>query len=129
MKLDPNCVRDILILCEDTPFLSEDMTWEPVSLSYFTEHLPQYPCNQIAYTLYQLDDADYINASVLDGDNQLIDICVHGLTYSGHELIDSIRPAKVWNKIDKTISELSSISLPILQDIGSRFLIDLLTNH
>lgn len=129
MKLDSSCVRDVLILCEDTPFLSEDLIWESVTLKYFVKHLPQYSKSQIAYTLIQLNDAEYINATIFEYDDGVSDIVVNRLTYAGHELIDTIRPEKVWQKISKSISEISNISLPILQEIGSHFLIEFLTHH
>ena len=126
MKLEPNCVRDVLIMCEDTPFLSENLQWNPVRLSFFSQELYQYPKNQIAYTILQLTNANYIDAHVLDSDECIIDIIVYGLTYSGHELIDTIRPEKVWCKIGKLFDEIGNMSLPVLQDIASHFLIELL---
>lgn len=129
MKLDTNCVRDILILCENSTFLSDDLSWNPLHIANFSQELFQYSKNQIAYTLLQLADAEYINAHILDCDNGIIDILVYGLTYKGHELVDTIKPKKVWTKLSSLINEVSDISLPILQDVASQFLIELLTKH
>lgn len=128
MKLDLKCVRDILMLCEDFDFLSYDLEWVPLSLHYFLQKLPCYKKNQIAYTLIQLDEAGYINAQSVCYDDGIGDIFVERLTYAGHELIDTIRPKSVWDKMSKTISELSEISLPVLQELASHFLIESLTH-
>ena len=128
MKLEPKCVRDILMFCEDYDFLSEDLTWSPLSLYKFSQSLPSYNKNQIAYTLIQLNEAGYIKASVQTSANVVDSILVTRLTYEGHELIDTIRPKSVWDKISKIISELSDISLPVLQQIASHFLVESLTH-
>lgn len=128
MKLDPKCVRDILMVCEDANSLTENLKWSPLSLSVFSERLTEYKKNEIAYTLILLNEAKYIEAHVSEYDGGIANIIVYKLTYTGHELIDTIRPKSVWNSLSKTISEISHVSLPVLQQLGSHFLINSLTH-
>lgn len=127
MELNIDCVRDILMVCEDTPFLSEDLEWEPFVLNYFVDKLPKYPKVQIAYTICLLGDAGYLLISKQSADNRLNNLLVSRLTYNGHELLGSIKPEKVWNKVLKAIDGISDVSLPILQAIASEICLKLLS--
>ncbi len=126
MTLSIDCVRNILLVCEDTEFLSDDLVWNPVGLLYFADRLPQYSKNQIAYTLVLLDEAGYLILSDLPADNCLDNLLISRLTYNGHELLDSIKPENVWNKVLKTIGNIGNVSLPVLQDIATQALASLL---
>lgn len=122
MELNIDCVRDILMVCEDTPFLSETLAWEPFWLNYFVDKLPKYSKNQIAYTISLLGEAGYLKIDCQYGDNNLRALEVSRLTYKGHELLDSIKPEKIWTKVLKTLGSINNVSLPILQDIASDIL-------
>lgn len=129
MKLNHNCVRDILIFCEDSPSFDENLEYVHLYLSDFCQNLPQYSKEEIAYTLIILDEAGLILSNPLRYDGGIADITYTRLTYQGHEFIDTIRSEKVWNKIKKTISAVGSVSLPVLQEIGSQILLSVLSGH
>lgn len=127
MKLNHNCVRDILIICEDHPTFNEYLAYNHLYLNNFCDKLPSYSNQEIVYTLILLEEAGLIIAKPFRFDGGISDICVTRLTYAGHEFIDTIRSDNVWEKVNKTISSVSSISLPILQQIGSQILLSLLS--
>lgn len=122
MKLDPNCVRDFLIACEELDVLTEDLQYEIAHLEYFTIKMPKYSKREIAYTALLLKEADYFLGSILEADGGVFDLRILRLTYKGHELLDSIRPDSVWKVISKSLSEISSASLPVLQQLGTKLL-------
>lgn len=128
MKLDPNCVRDILLLCEQSLGLDENLSWKYMLLSDFSKHLTKYPKETIAYTLVLLDEADYLDCNVVEADDCLIEIYVNRLTYTGHEFIETIRPDSVWKKVASSITAIGSASLPVVQSLGSQFLLEALTH-
>lgn len=128
MKLNPSCIRSLLIHCEDSLTLDEHLTWQPLHLPDFCSSFPIYSRQEIAYTLYLLDEAGYIETHVIEADNGIMDIYVFRLTYLGHEFIDSIRSNTVWKKIQSALNVVSSASLPVIQELGSHFILDIL-NH
>ena len=126
MKLNPNCIRALLLQCEESLTLDERLVWQPLHLPDFCTSLPLYSRQEIAYTLYLLDDADYIETHIVESDNGIIDIYVYRLTYLGHEFIDSIRSNPVWEEIQSALNVIGSVSLPIIQELGSHFVLELL---
>ena len=128
MKLDLNCVRDILFLCEKSLGLNDDLSWKCLRLSDFDKQITKYSKETIAYTLVLLHEADYINCNVIESDDRLINIYVNRLTYVGHEFIETIRPDSVWEKIISSITAIGSASLPVIQSLGSGFLLEALTH-
>lgn len=127
MKLNPNCVRALLLYCEDSLKLDEQLTWQPLHLPDFCTSLSQYSREEIAYTLYLLDEADYIETHIVEADSGIMDIYVFRLTYLGHEFIESIRSNTVWKKIQSALTTIGSASLPVIQKLGGYFILELLT--
>lgn len=128
MKLKHNCVRDILMFCEDALEFGANLSWAPLSIPEFCEALPKFSKEDIAYTLCLLEEAGFIDAHIVRYDGGIYEIWVYRLTYPGHELIDTIRSDKVWKKIQAALSTIGSASLPIIQSLGSQFALDFLKN-
>ncbi|MBQ6994991.1 MAG: DUF2513 domain-containing protein [Lachnospiraceae bacterium] len=126
MKLEPNCVRDILLFCEKSLGINADLSWETLHLPNFCQSLPSYTKETIAYTLILLDEAGYINCHVIEADNGIVDIYVFRLTYFGHEFIETIRSNSVWEKLTSCVAKIGSASLPVIQQLGSSILLDTL---
>ena len=106
--------------------LDENLGWQPLDLKDYCNALPKYSRQEIAYTLYLLDEAGYVDTHIIDVDGGIFDINVYRLTYSGHEFIDTIRSNKIWNRIASALSTIGSASLPIIQELGSHYAIELL---
>lgn len=128
MKLNTTCLRDILIYCEKTLSFGEDLSWNPLYLSDFSEALSKYSKEDIAYTLLLLDEAGFIEAVITKYSGGIYDISVYRLTYKGHEFIEVVKPEPVWKKIQTSMSSIGSASLPVLQKIGAQYLLDILTS-
>lgn len=126
MKLKHECIRDILIYCEDTLSFGENLSWNPLYLEDFTKALPQYSEEDIAYTLLLLDEAQFINGNITMYSHGIYDVSVYRLTYTGHEFIDSIRPEPIWKKLLPVLTSLGSTSIPIIQNLASQFVLDYL---
>lgn len=97
MKLNNDCVRDLLLYIEENTNLSDDIYIESINdLSYSTEVL--------LYTSIKLKEANFINAEIeqtYDEENGGYSITVFSLTWQGHKFLDNIRDSGVW----KTIKE------------------------
>ncbi len=128
MKLNKDCVRDLLLYCEKALTLDDSLSWNHLNIQNFCDEFPKYSKSEIAYTLFMLEEADFISANVIPGNGGICEIIVFHITYSGHEFIDTIRSNKIWDKVSSAISSVGSASLPVIQDLATHFLINALKN-
>lgn len=109
--------------------LGENLDWQPLDLEDYCIALPKYSRQDIAYTLYLLNESDYIDARITEADCGIYNIRVYRLTYSGHELIDTIRSNTIWSKIVSAISTIGSASLPVIQELGTHYALEVLKHQ
>lgn len=98
MKLNPECIRDILFCLEENLKITPDLELEEVDLYELSNHL-NYPIQELANTLLVLSEAGFIEIAADYGSNQITHIDVYRITYAGYQFIESIRPEPVWNKV------------------------------
>ncbi|WP_426703785.1 DUF2513 domain-containing protein [Staphylococcus shinii] len=117
MELKHDCIRDILLTIEKL-----DYTLEGASKDNFEsdEQLSEYSSKEILYTLKRLSDAGYINVTFAKGEAYFAFYKVNSMTFEGHQLLKDIRDAKVWSETKKQASQLSSVSIPVLQNLASK---------
>ncbi len=112
MKLNCECVRDVLFHLEDLLICEEDnegFSFESVALDTLIEKMPnKYSRTEILYTVYMLDDGDYIEAHFIDANSKMIDCIIHSMTNEGHSFADSLRSKKVFDKIKEILPIVSS---------------------
>ena len=122
MRLEPDCVRDILLFIEDmdTYVLDGDgdialqgAFWEEIS-----EKLAQYPETQIYYTLSKLEEGSLINMTSQWGGGALTSCHVSSLTFEGHEFLENIRDSKRWNIVKNGLSAVRNYSLSVIAAIS-----------
>ena len=123
MKINLDCIREVLLKCESECSLNEQLEWNDLNLSDFDDL--DYSKQELAYTIVLLEEADYIEAAINYCDNAIGYISVCRLTYRGHEFLDSIRPESIWKKIKKRVTGIGNVSLPVIQSLGS----ELITEH
>ena len=128
MKLNYDCVRDVLLTCEKAPTLSPDLEFEYLWLKDFKNALPDYSVEDIVYTLILLDEAGYIDCLCIDSDTQIMNMRIHRLTYTGHEFLETIRPEKLWKKTLGILSKVGSVTLPLISDTATNLLTSAITD-
>ena len=85
--------------------------------------MPQgYSIEDTLYSVLNLNEAGYINASLDYNDGKLTDCLITGITYDGNEFLNKIRPEKVWTKIKKTVNSVGSVTLPVISEIATSVL-------
>lgn len=114
MKLNPDCIRDILFAIEDLSLPNSLITSDQLSKTNF---LNKYSSNEILYHLQQLDWSGYIvtpqNHKCLDGL-----FIVSDLSPAGHEFISNIRKDTNWNKVKSISKEIGSETLTSIKSIA-----------
>lgn len=112
MKLDINCVRDILLELEEFP-----MGHQPFDA--FKQSIQKHGSDNVLYTLYKLDEAEYINSEIyLDESGFPHCIAVYNMTFKGHEFLNSVRSPGIWDQLSGAASEGGTACLKVIGDIA-----------
>ena len=123
MKLNPDCIRAVMLEIEKTWELEIDDSGNiglgniPIEAMY--QALPKYDKKDIFYSLYNLDQAGYIDLYVLWGDGGIA-YCstINHMTYAGHEFLDRIRDSKHWMTIKKGLDSVRGYSLDAISAVA-----------
>ena len=121
MKLDLECVRSVMLCLESNlRIVDNNGTLEKpgMSLEALCELLPNYRKEDIFYSLYNLDQAGYINISVKWLNLAVYYCFINHITYSGHEFLERIRDTKRWSKIKGISASVRDYSLSAISSIA-----------
>ena len=114
MKLNPDCIRDILVTVEDMEYNSA------YTIDKLHEKLPAYTVEELNYHCLQMIDANLLNAKAMNtlGCTTPQIWRIFDLTYSGHQFLADIRSDTIWNKTKDTAKTVGTESLHALKDIA-----------
>lgn len=111
MKLNPDCARDLLLYIEAQPPGAE------ISLSdELPAPLSRYSFPEIEYHAKQCDISGYLIGYRL---NILGEIQINGLSPSGHQFLENVRPNTAWEKSKSVASKVGSFSLDFLSKVAA----------
>ena len=114
MKLNPDCIRDILVAVEEMEYNSA------YTSSKLHDKLPAYTAEELNYHCLQMIDANLLNAKAMNalGCTTPQIWRIFDLTYSGHQFLADIRSDSIWNKTKDTAKTVGTESLHALKDIA-----------
>ena len=122
MKLNPDCIRAVMIEIEKSQkyYLDErgEVTKDYLSLESINEALPDYSKEDIYYSLFNLEQAGYVNLSTQWASNVVYACAVNYMTFSGHEFLNGIRDSKKWSTIKKGLSVVGDYSLAVISAVS-----------
>lgn len=113
MKLDIDCVRDILLTVEENTGYNEYMTVSEMSINY--DLLKKYDSDKVMYHIIQSSKANLIDAEQIDLAGNIM---IKDLTPYGHKFIANIRENSNWNKVKKIANEVGTTSLEAIMQIA-----------
>lgn len=120
MRLNQECVRDLLLVIEDIE-IDHYIAIDNLQLGNYTK-------NELCYTADKLLEAGYINGRISAADgHRYYHFPVESLTWVGHQFLDNIRDDGVWKDTKKIVSKLSSVSLNLLENISTQVLTNLIS--
>jgi hypothetical protein len=118
MKLNHDCVRQLLLCLEDNLKLKSNGLPDPVKLRDIDDdkRLFEFTEEDIYYTASKLVEAKYITVAYKDvAPRHLI---IKEITWVGHDYLDSIRDTKVWNEIKSKTKDLSGVALDVIKSLA-----------
>lgn len=126
MKLNIDCVRDVLLYLETIPFFNEDKTVN--TTVFMSGKLPleltkKYSDDDILYSLKKLSEYDYIDISFSGADDYLI-MYFGDITVDGHDFLKNIKSNDIWTSVKETLkSKALDVSLDILSSLASSYVL------
>lgn len=121
MKLNPECIRDIMFYLEENLTMNSDLEINEISVFDLPEKL-NYSIEEIANTLLVLDDANFIVCYRNNGDDAIVALDIYRITYTGYQFLESIRPDSVWKKVQTISGNIGSFSLNVISQIATSVL-------
>ena len=122
MKLNPDCIRDILITVESVEYGSA------YTLPRLSEKLPQYSPEELNYHCLKLIEADFIEGDSMDVAKSYTPQIsrIYDLTFSGHQFLANVRSDNIWNGVKSVGLKIGSVSLEALTQIASNVITELI---
>ena len=126
MKLDKDCIREVLLYIEEHCIFETDKFGEKrihiVGLHELAEsnELSEFDEDNIRYTIVKLMEGDYIKGGFIPKDSGLNFkiVQITQLTLRGHDLLDNIRPEPVWNETKGILHKIGDFSLGIMSQVA-----------
>ena len=123
MRLNPDCVRDLLLALEELLQFEEDdgNIYYPSLFSSKVENhenLKRYSKADIAYTTLKLVEADYINAAIVDQGSMHCGAVYASITYLGHQFLETIRTPSIWKETKSIAKSVGSFAINVLSNIA-----------
>ena len=128
MKLNYDCIRDVLLFLEENLNVDEKLRFSEISVDNIMENKlisERYSIAEVAYTIHNLYQCDFINVIECDADNEL-DYVVCDVTYLGHEFLAAIHDDNIWNKIKTRLLSINITSIPAIIGCANNLLTALL---
>lgn len=123
MKLNPDCIRDILLTVEE---LSNGINF--ISSATLIKQLNKYDPVEIMYHVRQMEMSNLIvlplNSFALDGSYLIKD-----LTPQGHQFIANIRQENNWSRTKEIASKVGSTSIDVITTIASNVISDIISKQ
>ena len=128
MKLNPECIRDIMFYLEENLTMNSDLEINEISVFDLPEKL-NYSIEEIANTLLVLDDANFIVCYQNNGEDAIVALDIYRITYTGYQFLESIRPDSVWKKVQTISGNIGSFSLNVISQIATSVLTQMINGQ
>ncbi len=135
MKLNPDCMRDLLLYLEDKLSVSESklepgvFSFDCLTLKQISQDLPSYSSSELVNTIITLNDGGFIITAVDKCGAGICHLDVNQITYRGYQFIKKIRPETVWSKVKNACTHVGSFSIDLVSLTGTRILSSLATSY
>lgn len=118
MKLNADCIRDVMICIEEN--LEYNTEWTIKTLHDF---LPEYTFEELSYTCQKLNEGGLLNVMTVPMMSYIEPQIarVQSLTFDGHEYLETIRSPKIWQQTKEYIKSTSlGVSIAVIGEIAKR---------
>lgn len=119
MELNKDCVRDVLLSCEELLKMDEEGYMNSLSHEELEQVLPNYKTEDIIYTVVKLKEAGFLDVKVTRASgNILVDVRINDITFTGHEFLNDIRDNDNWKKVKDIAKSVGAFSINMIAQIA-----------
>ena len=122
MRLNPDCIRDILLFIESTT--NSEIRY--VDFESILNALSQYDEDTIHYHILQIKNSKLILGLQVSGRKPFL---IGDLSSKGHEFLENIRSDSNWNKTKEIAGNIGSFSINNLSQIAIGVVTQLITQN
>lgn len=122
MKLNLDCMRDVLLEMEKAPY---GQSIHPKSIH---SALSKYNADDIDYSIIKLEEAGFIDAIIDSHDFGVIILRLDDITYEGHQFLANIRTPSIWERAKSMCYKAGSSSIPFIMQVASQLISEHLGN-
>lgn len=116
MKLNTDCVRDVLLELESFPL-------GQYTLKSFSKTVAKYGEETTHYTLTKLAEGKYINAEYVQTmDGRIHLAVVYDLTFAGHEFLSTVRAPGLWEQLKEAASDGGTACIQLIGEVATEIL-------
>lgn len=119
MRLNPDCMRDVLLVAEEHVPLNGSL-----SMGNLLSLLPSYSKDELTYTCLKLNEGNLLNVLKMNSDNATSVANISDITYEGHQFLENIRNQSTWETVKQKLSLLGSSSVPVIVSVASQLMIE-----
>lgn len=138
MKLDFDCVRDILLYVEENSGYQDSNSDMPskhkeiphariISDSFFSKYNKEDAVHTLELMIKE-GLFDFASKPIYDSNNNLVYARIIGLTWYGHELLTNIRNDTVWNAVKEKSKKVGKVSIKAMASAAATLATAMLTD-
>jgi hypothetical protein len=114
MKINPDCIRDVLLYLEDNLFITEQNNFSEIPINSLYENL-DYTQEDIWYSVYNLNQIRFIEGRITPAGKDKMFFCeIQNITWNGHQFLNTIRPKSIWDATKSKAKQIGGMSLSTL---------------
>lgn len=121
MKLNPDCIRDILLSVEEICTSDRGMNYNGDSNDN-PKLLSKYSCEEIVYHVQLCENYGLILNVNYRNEDDIVYIFIKDLSPQGHTFIANVRKDDIWNETKSIAEKVGSLSLPTLAQISDNII-------
>lgn len=124
MKLNADCVRDLLLTLEEESRYDEGQITNRISLHTMSQfpRMQKYEENDVLYTSDKLVEAGFINFDKSTASSRLYYSSYGQITYAGHQFLENVRSDSTWEKTKDIAQSIGSFSINALATIAVNYI-------
>jgi hypothetical protein len=124
LKLNPDCIRDILLTVEENTGYNQIMQYDGANSETHYEYFKKYQEDEVFYHIKQCElNGFFTNIKWYFPDGCII----FDLSPAGHEFLANIRTDNNWNKVKQKAKSVGSESLSVIAQIAGQVISAMLT--
>lgn len=132
MKLNPDCLRDVLLCLEENLKMTDGYKIQSISINQLCNdnNLSNYSKEDIVYSAQQLISVRFIDGHIMYGGakSHITTSSLKDITWNGHQFLNDIRSKSVWEATKEGASKLGTMSVSALTMIASEITKKLVTS-